>query len=179
MDVSAEVDRLFDDSSIPADDQPVAVIIWGGVAAGKTTLRKQKYSSGYVLIDAADIYRSLCRAEFVSFPGPFEDAIETIGRTAAERALSEGRNIVTEIIGCYDDYLLHLSRSLRSIGYRVEGICITCDVEEAVRRHESRNKDNISAYNAEGFQFGWIVNACRRLAGEGETVAESERDLGR
>jgi len=68
VDVGAEVGRLFDDSSSPADGQPVAVIISGGVCAGKTTVRKQEYSSGHVLIDAADIFLSLSRGEYLDFP---------------------------------------------------------------------------------------------------------------
>ena len=43
--INAEVDRLFDDSSLSKDGQPLAVLIGGGVAAGKTTIRKQKYSN--------------------------------------------------------------------------------------------------------------------------------------
>jgi hypothetical protein len=57
--LDTEIDRLFNDSSIPADQRPNAVIIMGAVAAGKTTIRKQKYPSGYVLIDAAGIFLSL------------------------------------------------------------------------------------------------------------------------
>ena len=71
----------------------------GGVATGKTTLRKQQYSSGYVLIDAGEIFLSLSRGEFLPFPGPLELAMEAVGRGVTVRALSERHNIVTEIIG--------------------------------------------------------------------------------
>jgi Zeta toxin len=77
--INAEVDRLFDGSSLPKDGQPVAVILAGGPAAGKTTLRKGKYSSGYVLIDAADIFLSLSRGEFFPFPEGFEEPIPPLG----------------------------------------------------------------------------------------------------
>jgi len=163
MNLDAEVERLFDDSSVPVDGQPTAVIIWGGVAAGKTTFRKQNHTRGFVLIDAADIFRSLSGGKVLPFPGPFEQQIDQIGQRVAERALSERRHIVTEVIGVYDDILYHLTACLRSIGYLVDGRCMTCDVDEAVRRHECRSEGDVSAYNAEGFQFGWIVRTCQKL----------------
>ena len=36
-----------------ASGQPAIVIIMGPICAGKTTLRRQKYASGHVLVDAA------------------------------------------------------------------------------------------------------------------------------
>ena len=168
-DIDAEVDRLFDDSSLPADGQPVAVIISGGVCAGKTTIRKQKYSTGYVLIDAAEIFLSLSRGEYLPFPEALQEPMDLIGRLVARRALSERRNIVTEIIGAEVGPVQQLIDALRSIGYSVQGAVITCDVEEALRRNESRGDDDISAYYAEPFQRAWIVEACAELAGAGES----------
>lgn len=163
IDFDAEVDRLFNDSSVPADGKPVAVILWGGIATGKTTVRKQKYSLGYVLIDAADIFNSLSQGRFLPFPGPLEEPMNLIGRLVARRALSERRNIVTEIIGTDAQAVMELIGALRSIGYSVQGVGLTCDVEEAVRPNESRD-DDISAYDAEPFQRAWIIKACRELA---------------
>ena len=164
MDITAEVDRLFDDSSLPADGQPVAVIITGGVATGKTTIRKEKYSTGYVLIDAADVFLSLSRGEYLPFPEAFEEPMDLIGRLIARRALSERRNIVTELIGAEAEPVRQLIDALRSIGYSVQGAVITCDVEEAVRRNATRGHDDISAYYAEPFQRAWIIDACNELA---------------
>ena len=167
MDISGEVDRLFDDSSLPADGQPVAVIISGGVAAGKTTVRKQDYATGHVLIDAADIFLSLSRGEFFPFPEAFQEPMDLIGRLVAKRALSERRSIVTEIVGAEVEPVQQLIDALRSIGYSVQGAHITCDVEEAVRRNASRADDDISAYYAEPFQRAWITEACHELADSG------------
>lgn len=173
MDVSAEVDRLFDDSSLPADAQPVAVILTGGVAAGKTTVRKQKYSTGHVLIDAADIFLSLSRGEYLDFPEALQEPMELIGRLVTRRALTERRNIVTEIIGAEVEPVHQLIEALRSIGYSVQGAVITCDVEEALRRNASRGDDDISAYYAEPFQRAWIIDACAELADPGEEEGEA------
>ena len=166
FDVGAEIDRLFDDSSIPADGQPVAVIFMGGPATGKTTVRKQKCSSGYVLIDAADIFLSLSRGEFFSCPEAFQEPMDLIGRLVTRRALSERRNIVTEVIGAEVEPAQQLIEALKSIGYNVEVAAITCDVQEAMRRNMSRGDDNISAYYAEPFQRTWIIDTCNELAND-------------
>jgi hypothetical protein len=166
VDFGAEVDRLFDDSSIPASGQPVAVIIFGAVAVGKTTIRKQKYSAGYVLIDAADIFLSLSQGESLPFPGPLEEPVEIIGMMATQQALSERRHIITEIVGAEAEPVKQLIGALRSIGYEVQGECIDCDIDEACRRNESRGDDNISAYYAEPYQRKWIVDTCGALAGD-------------
>jgi guanosine-3',5'-bis(diphosphate) 3'-pyrophosphohydrolase len=167
LDIDAEVDRFFDDSSLPADGQPVAVIISGGVCAGKTTIRKQKYSTGYVLIDASEIFLNLSRGEYMPFPEALQEPMNLIGGLVAWRALSGRRNIVTEIIGAEVEPVQQLIDALRSIGYSVQGAVITCDVEEALRRNESRGGDDISAYYAEPFQRAWIVEVCAELAGPG------------
>jgi hypothetical protein len=167
VNIDAEVDRLFDESSLPVDEQPAAVIISGGVCAGKTTIRRQKYSTGYVLIDAADIFLSLSRGEFFPFPEAFREPMDLIGGLVALRALSERRNIVTEIVGAEVEPVQQLIDALRSIGYRVRGAVITCDIDEALRRNESRGDDDTSAYYAEPFQRAWIIDACKELTSEG------------
>jgi hypothetical protein len=166
FDVLAEIDRLFNDSSIPADGQPTAAILMGGPAASKTTIRKQKYSRGYVLIDAGDIFLSLSRGEFFPFPEAFREAMDVIGRLVTHRALSEQRNIVTEIIGAEIEPARQLIRALKSIDYEVQVTAITCDTQEAARRNISRGDDNISAYYAEPFQRAWIIDTCIQLASD-------------
>jgi type IV secretory pathway ATPase VirB11/archaellum biosynthesis ATPase len=59
FDPAAEIDRFFDDSSIATVEPHRAVIIAGGVASGKTTLRRAKYPTGYVVLDAAEIFLGL------------------------------------------------------------------------------------------------------------------------
>ena len=173
MDVTAEVERHFDDSSRSTDDEPIAVVVSGGIAAGKTTLRKQKYASGYVLIDAVDIFLSLSRGEYFDFPEAFQQPMDLIGRLVAKRAVSERRNIVTEIVGAEREPVVQLIDALRGVGYRVQGEVATCDVEEELRRNASRGDDDISAFYAEPFQRAWLIDACRDLAAADLTAAES------
>ena len=149
IDVGAEVERFFDDSSIPHEQQPRIVILMGGVAGGKTTIRKKHYSTGYVLVDAAEIFLSLSRGGYFPFPTAFEEPMDIIGSLVARRAIAERRHVVTEIIGAkYES--------------------ITCDVEEAVQRNRNRDDDSISAYYAEPFQRRWLIAA----ATEAHTTSE-------
>jgi hypothetical protein len=99
IDIQAEIARFFEPSSLPTDNPPQAVIIAGGVGAGKTTLRREKYSQGYVILDAAEIFLSLCRGRHLDFPGPLEEPMDLIGYGVARRIFREHRNFVVEIIG--------------------------------------------------------------------------------
>lgn len=161
-----EVNRFFDDSSIPANGKPAAVIVMGGVASGKSALRKQRYPHGYVLIDAGEIFLNLSpdRGRGIPFPGPFRVPMDLVGRSVASRALSERRNLVTEIIGAEDGLVTRLVESLQSLDYAVRVEVATCGVEECLRRNATRGEDNISAYYAEPFHRDWILAACDALA---------------
>jgi chloramphenicol 3-O-phosphotransferase len=158
-DVGAEVVRHFDDSSLSNGVEPRIVILLGGPAAGKTTIRKQRFSTGYVLVDAADVFLSLSRGEYFDFPGPFAELLNVIGPLIARRAIAERRHIVTELIGSEFEPTKALVEAMRAIGYRVEMQLITCDIEEAQRRNLSRGDDNISAYYTEHYQRTWLHDA--------------------
>jgi hypothetical protein len=159
----AEIERLFHDASA-AGNPPKAVILMGAVATGKTTLRKQQYSSGYVLIDAGEIFLSLSRGEFLPFHGPLELAMEAVGRGVTVRALSERHNIVTEIIGGNQQLLDQLITSLQNLGYRVQIAQLTCTPEEAVNRNLTRRlEESISAHYSEPFHSRWISETSAEL----------------
>lgn len=161
IDLNTEVDRLFDDSSVVGSGNPKAVVLMGGVAAGKTYLRTRNYSRGYVLIDAAEIFHHLSRGDgTLDFPDALKEPLELIGPLVTKRALSERRNIVTEIIGAELGHTKELIDSLNALQYKVEVVEVTCDLQESLRRNANRG-DNISAYYAESFQRHWIINACK------------------
>jgi hypothetical protein len=139
----------------------------GGPAGGKTTIRKQKYSTGYVLVDSAEIFLSLSRGYFFPFPDAFEEPMQMIGSLVADRAVSERRHIVTEIIGSDFEPTKALIDAMRAIGYQVDIQAITCDIEEAQRRNLSRGDDCISAYFAEPYQRAWLQEAAVSELGSG------------
>jgi hypothetical protein len=164
-DLNAEIDRYFDESSESRGETPRIVIFMGGPAVGKTTLRKQRCATGYVLIDAAEIFLSLSRGEYFPFPDAFEEPMEIIGRLVAQRAVAERRHIVTELIGSDLEATTDLFESMRAIGYELSGEFITCDIEEAQRRNLARGDDNISCYYAEPYQRRWLLEAARAAQG--------------
>lgn len=160
IDIRSEIDRRFDDSSLPPLGQPEAVVFMGGVASGKTTLRQQDYSRGYVTIDAAELFHHLSRdLGMLDFPDALLQPLQMIGPLIARRAISQRRNIVTEILGTDPASTQALIGALGQAGYRVKVIAVACSLEEQLRRNENRG-DNISAYHAEPFHRQWIINAC-------------------
>lgn len=175
FDLTEEVKRFFDDSSLPADGHPTAVIIMGGVAAGKTTLRKREYSEGYVTIDAADIFVNLSCGEVYAFPEVLEEPMELIGALITRQALVERRNIVTEVIGADVAPMQELIDSLKAADYRVEVVSVICEVQKSLRRNETRGENNISAYYAERFQRSWIIAACSEFVKSVDTCVVGQR----
>lgn len=157
IDFNQAVDRYFDDSSLCLAGSPRAVILMGGVAAGKTTIRKQKYSQGYVLIDAAQIFLDLSRGEVLDFPDAFADELELIGRFVAQRAITERRHIVTEIIGDDPDSTIAMIEALMAAGYVVDVVGVHCELQTSIDRANSRTEDHISAYYTGPMNARWIV----------------------
>lgn len=161
VNLSEEVDRYFDDKSKTHENEPRFVIVMGGVATGKTRLRREKFSTGYVLVDAADIFINLSRGGYYDFPDAFEEPMGLIGRFVAIRAIDERRNIVTEITGSDSAVTMELIEAMKTAGYKVEVIGVTCDIDVAMKRNMSRGDNNISSYYAEPFQSQWLIDAAR------------------
>lgn len=159
FDVIEEVEKYFDDSSIPGSGPSKFVLLCGGVCSGKTTIRKQKYSHGYALIDAAEIFLSLSQGEYYDFGVAFEEPLELIGSYVAWKAVSERRNIVTEMICGSRENTEALIEAMKSIGYKIEIVYVDCDIEEAMKRNLERGDDNISAYYTEPYHQRWILKA--------------------
>jgi hypothetical protein len=166
--VEDEVGRYFDDSSIPHSEPSRLMILMGGPACGKTTLRKQFYSTGYVLVDAAEIFLSLSRGDFFPFPETFEEPMQIIGSLVAQRAISQRRHIITELIGANYEQNKGFFDVMDAIGYRVDLYAITCDIEEAQRRNLTRGDNNISCYYAEPYQRAWLYAAATETLNAGK-----------
>lgn len=165
MDIHQEMDRFFDDSSLSTNKQPQCVILMGPVAGGKTTLRKERYSTGYVLIDSVPIFLNLCRGNYLPFPDWVEGPMNLIGLLIAERAIEERRCIVTELIGDDSNQLNELINAMVAVGYKVEVAFIHCPIEEAVRRNLKRDDDCISAFYAQKYQREWLMQAATKKLG--------------
>lgn len=164
---NALVDRYFDDSSLSGDDSPRIVVLMGTPAGGKTSFRKDKYSSGYVLVDAADIFITMSNGEYFDFPGPFEKLMHIVGEFVASRAVREKRHIVTEIIGSDLAPTKQLLDAMLAAGYLIDVQAIECSLDVAMERNEKRGADCVSAYYAEPYQRTWLLMAAAHSAQQG------------
>jgi hypothetical protein len=167
IDVAAEINRYFDDSSLSPGARPKVAIITGAPAVGKTTFRQQRYSSGYVLVDAAQIFLNLTPGVVIPFPDAFEPAMELIGRQVVRRAIAERRHIVTEIciVAEPGDSLNELVAAMQEIGYEAVVQMLTCDPETAVQRNLTRGDFNISSYYAQPYHRKWLMEAAAAAKG--------------
>lgn len=164
FDIAAESDSYFDDSSLSKEAQPRIIILMGGTGAGKTRRRKKLYSTGYVLVDAADIFIKLSRGAYLPFPKALQTPMVAIGILVARRAVEERRHIVTEIIGADFDPTKGLIDAMGAIGYDVKLDYVSCDIQEAWNNNVNRGDDNISCYYAEPFQRTWLLEAAALAA---------------
>jgi hypothetical protein len=162
--VDDEVDRFFDESSLPVEGRPKAIILMGPPAAGKTTLRKRRFASGFVLIDAVPIFLSLSRGVYYPFPEPFCEQLEILGSLIASRAISERRNILTEIIGNDFETTSAMFDALKLADYAIEAVAVNAPVEQCAEWNMMRGDDDISAFYAEEFQIRWITASCREFS---------------
>jgi hypothetical protein len=122
-------------------------------------IRRQKYSKGYVLIDAAEIFLSLSNGEYFEFGEAFEEPLEIIGSLITRRAIKEKRNVVTEIIGASSEDNRALIEAITAVGYKGEFVFIYCELEDAIKRNLNRGEDNISAHYTEPYHLRWILQA--------------------
>ncbi len=157
--LEAEIDaRLPNDAR--TEGQPILVLIMGLVCAGKTTLRRERYSRGYVLVDAAQLFIDLGGID-LNFPSVLEEQMETIGAEVARRALVERMNIVTEIIGAQFEPVKELVDAIMAAGYHVEICAVDLDLPNCIEREKSRQPDNVSAYYSEQYQMKWLLASAR------------------
>ena len=163
FDIAAETAPYFDDSSLSHGQTPRVVILMGGTGAGKSRRRKQHYATGYVLVDAGDIFIRLSRGAYLPFPGEMKEPMDIIGCLIAQRAIVERRHIVTEIIGGNFDATTQLMDTMRASGYEVSLEYIECDIEKAWQNNINRGDDNISSYYSEPYQRNWLVDAARHV----------------
>ena len=168
-----EVDSWFDDSSRSdptAEVPPRFVLVAGAPVSGKTRLRRDQFTQGFVTVDAGDIFHRLEKGEIADFPGEFEWMLDLIGPMVAERAIAERRHIVTEAFGCDQNEIAALLNLMKAIGYKTELAFVRSSAEQAALWNQSRGPDNISSYFTDRFNVRWLTEAARAHASaQGET----------
>ncbi len=142
---------------------PEVVIFTGGVCSGKTTLRKENFGDSHISIDASDIFLHLSAGAYLDFPSIHRKAMNAIGKTLALQAFQNKSDIVIEIVGDNGDKFDDLINDIVSIGYRTKVIYVNCDIEEAIRRNDNRDNDDVSAYYTEEYHLKWIKYAVNAL----------------
>ena len=143
-----------------AEGKPKLAIIMGPICAGKTTLRRRKYASGHVLVDAAQLFIDLGGMD-LDFPSTLEESMEHIGSEVARRAMAGGMNIVTEAVGSRYDPVAELVDAMTAVGYEVEIVFVNLDLPSCIEREKGRAQDNVSSYYAEPYQLKWLLDAAR------------------
>ncbi len=166
FDLTEEVNRFFDESSTPGDGQPQFALVLGSSATGKTRHRREKYASGYVVVDAADIFISLSCGKYIDFPSNLEEPMDIVGAAVARRAIQERRNIVTEIIGHEFEPTKELTDAMLAVGYKVDLDAIVKDPIEAWEWNLKRSDDNISAFYTERYHRKWLIGAAAEAQDE-------------
>ena len=151
--------HFVDNGTVAQSREPEIVILTGSAATGKTTIRRQKYSKGYVILDPAELFLTFCGGAVKGFPGEYDEPLRIIGFLIANQAVAERRDIVTEMIA--NDELTGLIDAMLGIDYHVRVYYIHCVPEESWRRNISRGVNNISAYYAQRYNIDWLMLAAR------------------
>lgn len=157
--------RFFEDTSLTSDKEPELVLIMGGVGAGKSTLRKDKFTKGYVVLDAGEIYSFCIEEEYHEFD-VVKDLIEIIGGWIAEKSIKEKRSIVVEMIGDSKEDIEALITAMRSVGYKLKLQFVSCDPAEAYRRHLKAVEDDksyISCYFTQKSHLKWLLEGVKAV----------------
>jgi hypothetical protein len=163
IDVGAELAHFLREDSRSED--PEFVLIIGTGVCGKTRMRHAEFAEGFVNVDAGDIFRRIEGDRILNFPGDHRWAIDIIGSLAAQRAIRERRNIVTEVHYVESGIYIGLVEAMKSAGYKTRVMVIKLDIEEAWRCNLARGPHNISAYYTDEFNVKWLMEAA------GEAVA--------
>jgi len=142
-----EIAKRFWERGISANP-PKFVVFMGGVGSGKTTIRREKFSEGYVNFDAGEI-NNYSEKEFGKDNPKLESLTTWVCGTILEKSINERKNIVIEIIGDSKEVITPVIDKMIEIGYKVELIPVYCGVEVAYVRHLNavkEDKEYLSSY---------------------------------
>lgn len=160
-DVNEIMQKFINETSIPKNGQPVIVFLLGPVCSGKTTLRRQDYSTGYVVIDAGEIFKVICN-DHHRFGSPlFENQLNKLGNAIAREAVKNRRNIIVEFSGTEKKTISDIIDAMLSVGYTVSLNHIDCSPETSDRRNASRPDDSISSFYMEHHHRTWLLEAAK------------------
>lgn len=157
-----EAIRPFVDSGV-SDTPPKFIVLMGGVAAGKTTIRKAQYASGYANFEYGEVYVALEKAFGKDHPRLPEYGLFA-GSLILGDCLENKKNLVIEIIGGEEtqDALFTVIDMMRERGYEIAIMPIITDVAESYQRHlkvVDEDPDYVSAHFSEKLTLNCIQSA--------------------
>lgn len=147
------------------ENPPKLVIFTGGVAAGKSTIRKQKYSSGYVHFDPGDIFAEMRKIMDESDP-KFSASVAVACDLLLREAIEKRKNIATEVIGDKYEPLKAVIDTMLEIGYTIDMQAVTADVAQSYQRHLKAVED-VPGYLSAYFTQDLTLATFSRVLGEG------------
>ena len=148
-----------DESNDKLNEDPILVLVSGGVCVGKSTHIYKEFSRSYVHVDAGELFIGLSLGEYYEFPSVLEDEINEMGLALFKIAINNRENIVIEVIGSDKSIMEQFIELAKSINYTVKLQHLTCDIETAKNRNDNRGDDSISAYFTEPFHLNWFKQA--------------------
>ncbi len=143
---------------------PHLVIISGGVGVGKTTHRKEKYSKGWVLVDAGEVYQAI--KPLIEIPEEEETLMYLAGNWLLSKAIADRKNIVIEIIMDKLEPIRTIIGQMKGEGYEVEVIGMVNDIQKSWENNLNRDKDNTSAHYTQDETLSWFEEYFRNKGKE-------------
>lgn len=131
-----------------SETPPKFVVFTGGIASGKTTIRRQRYANGYVNFDFGDVLAAAKKLFGEENPKLTTFAVIACGMILRQ-SLDARKNIVIEIIGDNKALFDPVFKKMGDIGYKCEICFINCDPVEGYKRHlkaVAEDKDYLSSY---------------------------------
>lgn len=133
---------------IPSSNPPKFVVLMGGIASGKTTIRRAEFSKDYVNLDFGEVDTALRNFMGKGHPRGIEYCMLACDIILKECVL-EKKNMIIEIIGDNYNQLAPVLEKMKEIGYEVQARTIISDVVESYKRHllaTKEDKNYISSY---------------------------------
>ena len=156
------VNRFFDEPSRPQKGkQPELVLLYGCVCSGKTTYRRTHRASGYVALDAGDVFAEMGYGDADPFPAADPVGMNQIGCAIARRALRKQRSLVLELVSNFPEQLDKVLAAIQLRGYLSKVTVFDCTPEDAARRNQGRGAYAISVYHAQRFHVEWLLFATK------------------
>jgi hypothetical protein len=135
---------------------PQFVVVAGGVGVGKSRFRKANYQKGWVFVDSGEVYREIKPMLATSSLDAENACMEFAGYGLLDKAISERRNILIEIVGNTIEPIQTIIKKMTEIGYRVDLRFIQNDNQKSWNNNLGRGKDNTSAYYTQDETLAWF-----------------------